>query len=216
MLAPASGRAYCLAYAVFFAGNVLQPLWLQTRLGYIATWAGLVAAPSGVVAVLMTPVFTRFGWVDARITGTIAMAAFSVSFFMRAGYTPDASFGALVPPMLVQGLAMSTFFVSLLTIQFRDVPAHQTPAASGLSNFARITFGAFGAALVTAAWDRREAVHQVAMADGQASHAQAWTRALSALQGQGLTPEQSLGALAYQVVNQAYTLAASTCSGSSA
>src|SRR5580693_8644233 len=61
---------FCLTYAVFFGGNVLQPLWLQTRLGYIATWAGLVAAPSGVVAVLLTPLLARFGGrIDARITG---------------------------------------------------------------------------------------------------------------------------------------------------
>src|SRR4051812_12051365 len=36
--------ASCLGFAVFFATNLLQPLWLQTRMGYVATWAGLVAA----------------------------------------------------------------------------------------------------------------------------------------------------------------------------
>src|SRR5258708_3796414 len=45
----------CVGFAVFFGSNLLQPLWLQTRMGYIATWAGLVAAPSGVVAVGPTP-----------------------------------------------------------------------------------------------------------------------------------------------------------------
>ncbi len=65
---------FCVVYAFFFGGNVLQPLWLQTRLGYIATWAGLVAAPSGVVAVVLTPLFARFGsTVDARITGSLAL-----------------------------------------------------------------------------------------------------------------------------------------------
>lgn len=39
--------AFCLGYAVFFANTLLLPLWLQTQLGYTATWAGLVAAPSG-------------------------------------------------------------------------------------------------------------------------------------------------------------------------
>jgi DHA2 family multidrug resistance protein len=33
----------CLGFAIFFGTNLLQPLWLQTRMGYIATWAGLVA-----------------------------------------------------------------------------------------------------------------------------------------------------------------------------
>src|SRR3546814_16955949 len=33
---------FCLGYAVFFGPVVLQPLWMQTWLGYNATWAGFV------------------------------------------------------------------------------------------------------------------------------------------------------------------------------
>ena len=201
---------FCLAYAVFFGANVLQPLWLQTRLGYIATWAGLVAAPSGVVAVLLTPLFARFSAsIDARITGTLALLAFALSFFMRAGLPPDASFRILVLPMLVQGIAMSTFFVSMLTIQLKDVPPQQTPAASGLSNFARITAGGFAASLTTAFWDHRASIHQSALADAQASHNAAWTSALATLQAAGGGAKQSLASLVGQVVNQAYDIAAS-------
>ena len=39
--------ALCLGYALFFANNLLLPLWLQQYVGYNATWAGLVAAPFG-------------------------------------------------------------------------------------------------------------------------------------------------------------------------
>jgi DHA2 family multidrug resistance protein len=200
---------FCLAYGVFFAANVLQPLWLQTRLGYIATWAGLVAAPSGAVAVVLTPVVGRFaGALDARITASLAMIAFAVSFFMRAALPPDASFSVLIFPMLVQGIGMSAFFVALITIQFKDIKPEQTPAASGLSNFARITAGGFAASLVTAFWDRREAVHQVQLADGQASHNVQWTQAFAQLGNVGFSAPQSLGVLGQQVVNQAYTIAA--------
>ena len=200
---------FCLAYAIFFSGNVLQPLWLQTRLGYIATWAGLVAAPSGVVAVLLTPLMGRYGSsVDARITGTIAMLAFAASFFMRSLYTPQSSFFVLILPMLVQGIAMTTFFVSMLTLQLRDITGPQTPSASGLSNFARITGGGFAASLVTSFWDRREALHQSQIADVQPSHGVVWDQALAQLHGAGLSLEQSFGALTNQVVNQAYTMAA--------
>jgi DHA2 family multidrug resistance protein len=111
-------------------------------------------------------------------------------------------------PMLVQGVAMSTFFVSMVTIQLRDVPAAQTPAASGLSNFARITTGGFAASLVTAFWDRREALHQTDLADLQSHRAEAWRQALSNLHDHGLGRQQSLGTLAGQVVSQAYTMAA--------
>ena len=200
---------FCLAYAVFFGGNVLQPLWLQTRLGYIATWAGLVAAPSGVVAVILTPIFADYtGRVDARLTATMALVAFGVSFLMRAAWPPDASFAVLVLPQLVQGIAMSSFFVSMITIQLRDVPAAQTPSASGLSNFFRITAGGFAASLTTAFWDRRERLHQTHFADAQNMRLDEWRQALNRLHDLGLTAQQSVGALANQVINQAYTRAA--------
>src|ERR1700723_4333353 len=51
--------ASCLGYAVFFGNVVLMPLWLQTNLGYTATWAGLISAPSGVVAVVLSPLVSR-------------------------------------------------------------------------------------------------------------------------------------------------------------
>src|SRR3546814_4958037 len=81
-------------------------------MGYTATWAGLVAAPSGAVAVVLTPLVARFsGKLDARLLATISFAAFTVSYFMRAGYTTNAGFWDLTMPLLVNGVAMSTFFV---------------------------------------------------------------------------------------------------------
>jgi DHA2 family multidrug resistance protein len=200
---------FCSAYAVFFGTNLLQPLWLQTQLGYIATWAGLVAAPSGLVAVVCAPLMARFGSkFDARITGSFAMLAFALSFFMRSRLPFDASFGVLVIPMLVQGVAMSTFFVSLITIQLRDVSQAQTPAATGLSNFTRITAGGFAASLVTTIWDRREAVHQTQLSAAPTSHAAVWDQAYAALQGAGVGIQQAVGVLAHQIQVQAYTEAA--------
>src|SRR3546814_6780550 len=84
---------------------------------------------------------------------------------MRAGYTTNAGFWDLTIPLLVNGVAMSTFFVSMLTIQLNGIPPEQIPSATGISNFARITCGSFGASLITTAWDRREAVHQSQLAD---------------------------------------------------
>ena len=203
---------FCLVYAVFFGGNVLQPLWLQTRLGYIATWAGLVAAPSGVVAVLLTPLFARFSArVDARVTGTLALLAFALSFLMRGAWTPDVSFSVLVLPMLVQGVAMSTFFVSMITIQLKDVPAQLTPQASGLSNFARITAGGFAASLTTAFWDRSAPVCTSRTSPiSRRARIPEWQRALSAPYGipARARSKRALGALNAQVVNQASTVAA--------
>jgi DHA2 family multidrug resistance protein len=201
--------AFCLGYAVFFGNNLLLPLWLQTRMGYIATWAGLVAAPSGVVAVILTPVAARvMGKVDARWAASLSLLAFAASYFLRSGYTPDASFGALVVPMLVQGVAMSTFFISMVTLSLNGVPPQQTPSATGLSNFIRITAGSFAASLATTIWDRSEALHQTRLSETMGATDPAFVLSLHSLQGVGLSAQQAAGSVTNQVINQAYTLAA--------
>ena len=48
-----------LGYALFFAGVILLPLWLQTQLGYTSQWAGYALAPGGVFAMLFAPVVGR-------------------------------------------------------------------------------------------------------------------------------------------------------------
>jgi DHA2 family multidrug resistance protein len=198
----------CIGYAVFFGSNLLQPLWLQTRLGYIATWAGLVAAPSGVVAVLLTPFAARImNRIDARWAATVSLVAFAVSFYMRSLFTTDVDFYALVMPMLVQGVAMSTFFISMVTMALNGVPGHQVPQASGLYNFARITAGSFAASIVTTAWDRLAAVHQTRLSEVMGAQAPTFTSALQTLQGAGLSALQALGAVTNQVISQAYLLA---------
>jgi DHA2 family multidrug resistance protein len=201
--------AFCLGYAVFFGNNLLLPLWLQTRMGYIATWAGLVAAPSGAVAVFLTPFAARLMTkVDARWAATVSLVAFAASYFLRSGYTPDASFGALIVPMMVQGVAMSTFFIAMVTLSLNGIPAQQVPSATGLSNFLRITAGSFAASLATTIWDRGEALHQTRLAEAMGSNDPAFVQTLQKLQAAGMTAQQALGSITNQVVNQAYTLAA--------
>ena len=199
--------AFCLGYALFFANVLLLPLWLQTNVGYTATWAGLVAAPSGVVAVLLTPIAARFmSKVDARIMATIAFVAFAVSYFMRAGYTQDASFWDFVMPMLVQGVAMSTFFVAMLTISLDGIAPERIPSASGISNFARITAGGFAASIITTLWDRREALHQSRLADISTVYNPIFQQAVDHLHHMGFTDLQAYGLLAHNLVQQAYLL----------
>src|SRR3546814_2866445 len=81
---------------------------------------------------------------------TIAFVFFGISYFMRAGYTADASFADYMMPLLVQGVAMSTFFVALLSILLEGVPDSQIPAASRseehtseLQSLMRISYAVF-------------------------------------------------------------------------
>jgi MFS transporter, DHA2 family, multidrug resistance protein len=201
--------AFCLGYAVFFAGNLLMPLWLQTQVGYTATWAGLVAAPTGVIAVLLTPLSARMmGKVDARIIATIAFIAFGVSYLMRANFTAQASFLDFMLPLLVQGIAMATFFLSMITILLDGIPPHKIPLASGLSNFVRITAGGFAASIVTTIWDRREAFHQARQADGLTIFNPILTNALAGLHRLGIPDLSAKASLARTLTSQAYLLSA--------
>ena len=136
------------------------------------------------------------------------MAAFAVSYYMRSLYPPDADFRALVLPGLVQGVAMSTFFVAMVTLVLNGVPGPQVPAASGLSNFARITAGGFAASVATTLLGSAiAALHQTRLSEVMAATDPAFSGTLRLLEGVGLSAQQAMGSVTQQVVNQAYLLA---------
>lgn len=197
----------CVTYAVYFGNVVLLPLWLQTDIGYTATWAGLVAAPSGFVAVLVAPLTGRLvAQYDARIIAGLSFAMFALSYFWRAGYTQDASFTAFVTPLLIQGAALGLFFVSTLTISLDGLAPEIVPAASGLSNFLRITAGSFATSLTTTFWDRREALHQSRLAESMTLFDPTLHRALQTLKGAGATEHVGQAILTGGMVQQGYLL----------
>ena len=197
----------CLGFGVYFGNVVLLPLWLQTQLSYTATWAGLVAAPSGVTAVLVSPMVGR--WVvriDARLIATASFIIFAASYFLRAILPPDASFWVFVLPLAVQGVALGLFFVPLLTLQLDGLPPERVPAASGLNNFLRITGSSFATSLTTTFWDRREALHQAHMVESLSAYDPRYAGALAQLHGQGLGGDAAPAAILHQVVGQSYLL----------
>ena len=201
------GLVFCLGYAVFFANILLFPLWLQTQMGYTATLAGLVAAPSGVVAVLLTPLVARLsGKIDTRLIATVAFLAFMSSYYLRSQFTTSASLWVFTFPSLIQGIGMSCFFLGMLTISLDRIPPEKLPSATGVSNFSRIIAGSFAASITTTLWDRREALHQGRLAEavGREPPVQA---AIEALQALGLSATQATAAVYRQLVNQSYLLA---------
>ena len=201
--------AFCLGYAVYFGNNLLLPLWLQTQLGYMATTAGLTLAPSGIAAVLVAPLAARFmARVDARWGASIALAIYALSYYLRSLFTADIDTAALVIPALVQGSAMGIFFISMTTLLLNGVPPTQLPAASGLSNFLRITAGSFAASLVTSVWDRRAALHQSHISEAVGgAHDPMFAVALQGLQRAGLSAQQAMAVVTQQAAHQAYLLA---------
>ena len=199
--------ALCLAYGLFFGNVVLMPLWLQTQLNYTATWAGIVTAPSGITALLVAPFVGRFiGRFDARMFATVSFAIFALSYFMRAAYPPDSSFWVFAVPTLVQGFAMGTFFIALLTITFDRLPPDKLPAASGLNNFLRITASGFATSLTTTFWDRREALHQTRLVESLSAFNPTFREDLRNIMSFGLSDRSADAAVMHGVIGQGYLL----------
>lgn len=200
---------FCLGYAVFFANVLVMPIWMQTQLGYTATWAGLVTAPSGVVALLLTPLAV---WAahryDARIVATIAFLAFVLSFYMRSLFTTNDDFWVYALPLAVQGIGMSGFFLGMLAIQLDRIDPMDIPAATGLSNFARITAGGFAASITMTLYDRREAMHQSQLVEHFTPYSPNFQQTLNMLEANGIGREQGVGMIMQQLVQQAYLLSA--------
>ena len=204
-----STLAMSLAYGTFFGNLVLLPLWLQQYMGYTATMAGIVLAPVGILAILLTPwVGKNLHKVDPRLFATAAFAIFAVVLFMRSRFSTEADLATLLVPTIIQGAAMAVFFVPLVTLGLSGLSPDRIPAASGLFNFARITAGSFGTSIATTWWDRRASLHHAQLAERITAYDPTSTQALGNLQASGMTPAQSQAALNHLIDQQAYMLSA--------
>lgn len=201
--------AMLLAYGLFFGNVVLLPLWLQQYMGYTATLAGMVLAPVGLFAIFITPVVAKYtNRVDPRIFVTIAFGVFALVLFMRSWFNTDATIGVLLIPTLIQGIALSFFFIPLISMGLSGLSPDKIPGASGLFNFARITAGAFGTSITTTLWDRRATLHHSQLVERITAADPASSHALATLQAGGLGQQQSYGVLNRLVDQQAFMLSA--------
>ncbi len=197
------------AYGLYFGNVVLLPLWLQQYMGYTATLAGLVLAPVGLLAIFLTPFVGRFSdRVDPRILVTISFSVFALVLFMRAHFNTNATIGTLLIPTIIQGAGMAAFFIPLMSLTLAGLPPERIPAASGLSNFARITAGSFGTSITTTLWDRRATLHHAQLVEHLNPSDPVTSQALGTLHSGGLGVDQSYELLNRLVDSQAFMLSA--------
>ena len=147
--------ALTFTYGAFFASLVIIPQWLQTSLGYTATWAGYVTAWNGVAAVFMAPVAAILSQkVDPRLlvsAGILWLAATSLSRVLW--WTSGSDFWTLAIPQLIQGAGMPFFFVPLTTLALGAVNDDEVASAAGLMNFLRTMSGAVATAIGVTMWE---------------------------------------------------------------
>jgi len=206
----AGALATSVGYGLFFGNVVVLPLWLQQFMGYTATQAGMVMAPVGLLALLLSPLVGKnIGRVDPRRFATLAFVVFALVLWLRSRFNTQADLATIMVPTVVQGVAMAFFFIPLVTITLSGLTPDRIPAASGLSNFVRITAGAMGTSIATTVWENRAAMHHAQLAEAVNLGSPATQGALSGLAAAGLSPDQALAQLNRLVDQQAFMLAAS-------
>ncbi len=143
----------CLCFGSYFAAVVIVPLWLQTNLGYTATWAGYAVAPAGVFAVIVSPLvaklMTRF---DPRILLFVGVAGLASTMAMRSGFASNINFAAIVVPQFAQGLFMPLFFVPVFALSLGALKPQDIAGGAGLLSFTRTMAGAFATCIATTFW----------------------------------------------------------------
>ncbi|MBI3731332.1 MAG: DHA2 family efflux MFS transporter permease subunit [Burkholderiales bacterium] len=198
--------AISIGYGLFFGSLVIMPLWLQTQLAYTATEAGKVMAPVGIFAIILSPIIGKIlPKVDARKIASAAFLGFALVFFLRSRFNTGVDTYTLLIPTLIQGAAMSMFFIPLTSIILSGQPPDKIPAASGLSNFVRIMCGGMGASIMTTIWDSRSTLHHAQIAENTGSSFPVFVQTVQGLMQQGI-PEQG----AYAIIDRTISVQAST------
>jgi MFS transporter, DHA2 family, multidrug resistance protein len=132
---------------VLFSGNFLFALYCGIVMRYTALDIGKVFLVSGAPQIPLLPLIGRFsGRVDQRALLLLGLAGVTVSLWMNAHLTDQASFWVLTEPQLVRALALGFVFIPVNVVALSDLPTSQRGNAAGLFNLTRELGGSMGTA----------------------------------------------------------------------
>ena len=135
----------------FYASLALQPPYLQNLMGYPILTTGLVLAPFGLSLMVASMLVGRLmGKVDTRVLLALGLAFLAWSFYLRLGWTPDISAGAVVASGALQGVGLGTIFVPLSMTALSSLPADVRAQGAGFYTLARNLGSGVGIAVVNA------------------------------------------------------------------
>lgn len=201
--------AMSVAYSLFIGNLVLLPLWLQQFMGYTSTQAGMLMAPVGLFAIILSPwVGKNINKFDPRSLTTFAFIVFALVLWMRSHFNTQTDFNTLMFPTIVQGIAVAFFFIPLTTLTLGGVPPEKIASASGLSSFVRIVGGSFGTSIAITIWQNRAVMHHAHLVESLQQGNSVAVNTLNGLVASGLSYEQALASVNRIIDQQAYTRAA--------
>jgi DHA2 family multidrug resistance protein len=144
-----------------FGSIVLQPIYVQTLMGYTATLAGLVLVPGGVASMFTMPIvgklITKINPKGIMVTGIIICA---YATHLMSKFNLFADFYSIAFPRMILGIGMGLTVIPLFTLAFSTIKKEDMANATALYNFLRNLGGSFGVAFVTTMISRRAQFHQ--------------------------------------------------------
>jgi DHA2 family multidrug resistance protein len=196
-----------IAFFAFTGVNIIFPLWLQTTVGYTATWAGLAVAPVGLLTLVAAPLVGRnMSRLNLRLAVSFAFCIFGVAVFWTATLNETASFIQFATPRFLQGLGIAFFFLPLNQMMLSGIPPSELASASGLNNFVRTMSGSIATALTVFMWNRRTDYHHAVLTEHVRSSAGAWTEYQAGLASHGVAGTAAFQYVDRVIAGQAMTL----------
>jgi DHA2 family multidrug resistance protein len=192
-----AATTYAVGFGAFFASIVILPLWLQSNMGYTATWAGYATGIMGILAVLCSPLVGKaVEKFDPRLivcAGIVGLAA--VMLWRMWTFNNDVTFLQMAWPTLITGVFMVMFFVPVTGLAMASVNHDEQANAAGLSNFMRTLAGAFATSLIQSGWSNATRNNEGELVNAM-QHGKA---AIDAMVAQGI-PLENAKALLWQVI----------------
>jgi DHA2 family multidrug resistance protein len=121
-----------------FGSMILQPILMESLLGYPVSTTGLLMAPRGLaVGIGMLFVGRIIGKVDTRILIMTGMACSLGGAVSMSRYTLEVDTWTLVWPGLLQGIGIALIMVPLSVVAYTSLPRDRMAEAAGMNNLIR-------------------------------------------------------------------------------
>ena len=195
---------YAAGFGAFFGTIVILPLWLQSNMGYTATWAGYATGIMGIFAIVSAPIVGKLvERYDPRLIICIGIVGLAFTTIWRMSFTSETTFLQMAWPTLLTGPFMVMFFVPVTGLAMASVAPEEQANAAGLSNFVKTLAGAFATSLVQTGWFNAARSSQTELAGAMTNGG----RLIDGLVARGVPHDVAVNGLTQLVEGQSVMLA---------
>jgi DHA2 family multidrug resistance protein len=138
--------------AILYSSAVLLPQLAQEKLGYTATWAGLILSPGGFIIIALIPLVGKLllPYVQTRLIIAFGFFSLGCALLYAQRVTPDIDFETLALMRAAQTFGLAFLFVPTSTITYSTLPRELNGDGSALYVMIRNVAGSIGISLSTA------------------------------------------------------------------